>query len=295
MPNEDAAGAALPESALVRPEWTAPRGVGSLMTTRAGGVSTGALASLNLGRSVGDAPEALAENRRRFAASLSIGASGAKVPARPVWLRQVHGTDVLELDERTPDFPDQPADAAWTRSPGVACVVGAADCLPVLLAARDGRAVAAAHAGWRGLAGGVLEAAVGALERGAGVRAGDLLAWLGPCIGPDRFEVGADVLQAFGVDPDAFSRPARPGPAEGPGADVPSFRFAPRPDGSPRWLADLRGLARQRLQHLGVTFISASGACTHEDESRFFSFRRDGRRQPPSPSGRMAAAIWLER
>lgn len=270
----------LPESALVRPDWTAPPGVGALMTTRAGGVSAGPLASLNLGRTVGDTPEALAENHRRFAASLRAREDDGATPARPVWLRQVHGSHVLELDEQTPDRPDEPADAAWTRTPGVACVVGAADCLPVLLAAPDGRAVAAAHAGWRGLAGGVLEATVGALERGAGVRPAELLAWLGPCIGPRQFEVGADVLRAFGVEPSA--------------ADAPGFRYAPRPDGAPRWRADLRGLARLRLQRLGVRRITASQACTYEDESRFFSFRRDGQREPPSPSGRMAAAIWLQ-
>ncbi|MBL8344268.1 MAG: peptidoglycan editing factor PgeF [Rubrivivax sp.] len=258
------------------------------MSTRAGGVSTGALASLNLGRSVGDAPEAVAENRRRFVASLRVDANddgdavgnAAPSPARAVWLHQVHGADVLELDERTPEHPEASADAAWTRTPGIACVVGAADCLPVLFAARDGRAVAAAHAGWRGLAGGVLEATVNALVRGAGARPADLFAWLGPCIGPRRFEVGADVLRAFGAAPTE--------------ADVEHFRYAPRPDGAPRWLADLHGLARQRLRRLGVAFIVAEAACTYEEESRFFSFRRDGQRTPRSLSGRMAAAIWLQ-
>lgn len=278
---------ALAEADLVRPDWPAPPQVGALMSTRAGGVSTGALASLNLGRQVGDAPEAVAENRRRFVASLrtdgreATGRGGVEAaPARPVWLHQVHGTHVLELDRRTPEYPETPADAAWTRTMGIACVVGAADCLPVLLAARDGRAVAAAHAGWRGLASGVLEATVSALERGCGAKPSDLLAWLGPCIGARHFEVGADVLQAFGVAPDE--------------ADAGHFRYAPRPGGAPRWRADLRGLARQRLQNLGVGFIAVDGACTYEDESRFFSFRRDGQREPRRTSGRMAAAIWLQ-
>lgn len=281
---------ALAESDVIRPAWPAPRGVGALMSTRAGGVSVGALSSLNFGRSVGDSPEAVAENRRRFAASLRLDPMGAgdagesagtaPVAARPVWLQQVHGAKVLELDERTPDHPQTPADAAWTRAPGVACVVGAADCLPVLFAARDGGAVGAAHAGWRGLADGVLEATVAAMTAGANLRASDLLAWLGPCIGPRRFEVGADVLQAFGALP--IER------------DQTHFRYAPRPDGAPRWLADLQGLARQRLERLGVGLILAEPACTFEDESRFFSYRRDGGRHPPSPSGRMAAAIWLQ-
>lgn len=273
--------AVLAEADVIRPAWPAPPRVGALMSTRAGGVSVGPLASLNLGRKVGDAPEAVAENRRRFVASLrSVAGQGGAASARAVWLHQVHGTNVIELDARTPEHPESPADAAWTRTAGVACIVGAADCLPVLLAARDGVAVAAAHAGWRGLAAGVLEATVQALERGVGARPADLLAWLGPCIGPRHFEVGADVLQAFGV-----------APVE---ADTEYFRYAPRPDGAPRWRADLRGLARQRLAALGVGFIAVDGGCTYEDESRYFSFRRDGSREPRSASGRMAAAIWLQ-
>lgn len=294
MPSESAVPAAAPsltsalaEVHLIRPGWPAPPGVGALMSTRAGGVSIGSCASLNLGRSVGDAPQAVAENRRRFAASLRIGASGAgnsvAAAARPVWLHQVHGTTVLELDAQTPEHPQDSADAAWTRTRGIACIVGAADCLPVLFAARDGRAVAAAHAGWRGLAAGVLEATVDALARGAGVPPADLLAWLGPCIGPRRFEVGADVLLAFGVEPSGADRAAA----------LAHFRHAPRPDGAPRWLADLRGLARQRLQALGVGFIAAEDACTYEDASRFFSFRRDSGGGAGGPSGRMAAAVWI--
>jgi len=265
----------LPEEHLIRPRWPAPPGVHALMSTRGGGVSSGpggALASLNLGRSVGDAPEAVAENRRRFMASLR--ASDGAEPARAVWLHQVHGTHVLALDAAAGEHPPTPADAAWTDAPGVACMVGAADCLPVLFAARDGRAVAAAHAGWRGLAAGVLEATVAALVRGTGTPPAELLAWLGPCIGPRRFEVGADVLQAFGVVPQPF--------------DQPGFAYAPRAGGDPRWRADLQALARRRLQDLGVGFIAAEEACTYEDPSRFFSFRRD------PAGGRMAAAIWLD-
>jgi polyphenol oxidase len=233
------------------------------MSTREGGVSVAPWQALNLGVAVGDDAEAVAVNRRRFAQALG---------ARPVWLRQVHGTAVLRLQADTPEHPAEPADAAWTTEPGIACTVQVADCLPVLLATRDGRAVAAAHAGWRGLAAGVLEATVTALRLGAQVEPGELLAWLGPCIGPAAFEVGAEVLPAFG-------RPALP-------ADQPAFRWAPRPDGSPRWRADLPALARERLVSAGVTTVAVSGRCTMAEASGFFSFRRDG------VTGRMAAAVW---
>lgn len=254
----------LPAEALVRPDWPWPPGVAALMSTRLGGVSTAApLASLNLGRRVGDDEQALAENRRRFESTLQ---------ARAVWLQQVHGTQVLALTHEAAGQPPPPADAAWTAQRGLACVVGAADCMPVLLAARDGRAVAAAHAGWRGLADGVIEATVRALCEGVALEPSQLQAWLGPCIGPRHFEVGADVLQAFGLPV-----------AE---RDAPHFRFTPRPDGQPRWHADLRGLGRERLVALGLRSISVDPACTFADSSRFFSFRRD------RAGGRMAAAIW---
>jgi YfiH family protein len=288
LPQHGDALPALPEEVLIRPHWPAPANVGALMTTRAGGVSTGAWSSLNLGRSVGDEPAAVAENWRRFAASLrrADAARAGTGPARPVWLHQVHGSHVLALDAHTPEHAPAPADAAWTSTPGVACVVGAADCLPVLLAARDGRAVAVAHAGWRGLAAGVLDHAVAALAAGAGVPPSQVLAWLGPCIGPWQFEVGADVLQAFGHEVGHEV-------GEAPAVDFDHFKFRPRPDGAPRWLADLQGLARARLQRLGLSSISADEACTFEEASRFFSFRRDGR--GGGASGRMAAAIWIER
>ncbi len=247
----------------IAPRWAVP-GVGAAMSTRAGGVSTGPFASLDLGAAAGEAPASVAENRRRFAAMLG---------ARPVWLRQVHGAGVLRLDAETPDRPDTPADACWTSERGIACVVSVADCLPVLLASADGTVVGAAHAGWRGLAAGVIEATVAAIGRGTGVKPGALQAWLGPCIGARRFEVGADVLQAFGVDP------ARPGPA-------PHFSLAPRPDGSLRWRCDLQGLAIDRLHALGLGSIEAVRTCTFESPSTFFSFRREG------VTGRMAAAVW---
>ena len=250
--------------ACLEPAWAASPRVGALMSTRAGGVSAAPWNSLNLGTAVGDDAVHVAENRRRF-----VAATGAA----PFWLKQVHGATVLRATRQAPDAPPPEADAAWTDEPGIACVVQLADCMPVLLAATDGRAVAAAHAGWRGLAGGVVEAALQAVCRAADCAPAEVQAWLGPCIGPRQFEVGADVLQAFG---------ARPGQAG-------LKRFVPRAaaDGSPRWLADLQGLAEDRLAAAGVRQVSAERACTVEQGSRFFSYRRDGR------TGRMAAAIWI--
>jgi hypothetical protein len=257
--------------AALRPDWPAPAGVRALMSTRAGGVSAPPFDSLNLrppalrGDAV-DRPEAVVENQRRFAQALG---------ADPVWLDQVHGADVLRLGaghlRAGAGLPR--ADASVSTAPGIACAVLVADCLPLLLCSADGSAVAAAHAGWRGLAAGVVDNTVAALGAAAGCGPDRLLAWLGPCIGQAAFEVGADVLLAFGSDPDA------PDPA--------LFRPSPRPDGSPRWRADLAALARRRLQLLGVRQISGGVWCTVTDDSRFFSFRRDGR------TGRMAAAIAL--
>jgi YfiH family protein len=250
----------MPSDAFLRPEWCVDRRVGALMSTREGGVSRAPYESLNLGRSVGDDVAAVAENRRRFTAALD--------GARPVWLSQVHGTRVLRL--QVDDEGGATADASITTEPGIACTVSVADCLPVLFAAPHGRGVGAAHAGWRGLAAGVLEATLAALCDAAACTPAQLNAWLGPCIGARRFEVGADVLQAFGADA--------------------AHRFAPHPhtdQPSPRWLADLPGLARDRLHAAGVRQLSGGAWCTVEDASRFFSFRRD------RVTGRMAVAVWL--
>ena len=249
----------------LRPRFTSPR-VGALMSTRAGGISVGPWSGLNLGDAVGDDPAAVQANRARFAAALG----GA-----PTFLRQVHGSRVLRLPLVAHAGAAAPeADASLTTEPGVACLVQAADCLPVLFAAPDGRGVAAAHAGWRGLAGGVLEATVAALCEAAGCEPTDLEAWLGPCIGPRQFEVGTEVLQAFGA---------------GEGADHP--RFLPSRPG--HWRADLAGLAGDRLRALGLSRIGGGRWCTVEEASRFFSYRRD--RAGGSDSGRMAAAIWIEK
>ena len=242
---------------MIVPDWPAP--VGACCSTRDGGVSQGPYATLNLGVAVGDDAAAVAENRRRFAATLE--------GAQPLWLRQVHGVRVVKADAAALAGPTPDADAAWTDQPGVACVVQVADCLPVLLAHPAGRGVAAAHAGWRGLAGGVLDAAMQTLCEGTGAEPGDLLAWLGPCIGPQAFEVGADVRDAFADD-------------------AALLRYTPRADGDPRWHADLAGLARARLQRLGLSRVHGGTWCTVGDPSRFFSYRRDG------VTGRFAAAIW---
>jgi polyphenol oxidase len=242
---------------FLRPDWAVDARVGALMSTRAGGVSAPPFDSLNLGRSAGDARAAVDENRRRFEAALGVPT---------VYLSQVHGTRVVRLPAAGP----LEADAAITTEPGVACTVMVADCLPLLFSAPAARGVGAVHAGWRGLAAGVLEATVGALCAAAACAPPELVAWLGPCIGPRRFEVGADVLAAFGQQ--AAHR----------------FTPHPRPDGAQRWLADLPGLARDRLAVLGVARVSGGDACTVEDGSRFFSFRRDG------VTGRMAAAVWLQ-
>ncbi len=234
------------------------------MSTRAGGISAPPWDSLNLGVAVGDAADAVAENRRRFAAALG---------APPVWLQQVHGKRVLRLHAGMLRQPPLQADAAWTDVPNLACAVQVADCLPVLMAAPEARAVAAAHAGWRGLAAGVIEATLAALCEGAQCKPGDVAVWLGPCIGARRFEVGADVLLAFDQSPgDADARCFVPGRADA---------------GAPRWWANLPQLARDRLRRAGVRQISGGDACTFEQRSRFFSFRRDG------VTGRMAAAVFI--
>jgi hypothetical protein len=237
------------------PDWDAPANVRAFVTTRNGGVSTGAHATLDLGGTDNppDRAAAVAENRRRVQRFL---------PSRPRWLTQVHGHDVVEAGA-TPRDALPRADACVTREPGVVLAIRVADCIPVLLAHRDGAVIGAAHAGWRGLAGGVVERALDAMR----CEPRDVVAWLGPAIGRTAFEVGADVHDAF-VRNDA-------------GADE---AFAPLRAG--KWLADLDTLARRRLAGAGVTRVVSSGLCTYSDPARFFSYRRDG------ASGRMAAFLW---
>jgi YfiH family protein len=236
------------------PDWPAPPNVRALVTTRNGGVSTGCYASFNLGVRTDDDPRAVAANRALLRGFL---------PQEPTWLKQLHGARVVDADAPG-DPPD--ADASIARRVGTVCAILIADCLPVLLCDCSGSLVAAAHAGWRGLAGGVIENTVREIRQ-AGVPPGDLLAYLGPAIGPAAFEVGADVRNAFiARDPLADSG------------------FTPCRE--QKWLADLFTLARQALQRAGVTRIFGGGVCTRADPQRFFSYRRD------KITGRMAALIW---
>jgi len=243
---------------VIRPDWPAPARVRAVALTRAGGASGAPWTGLNLGDHVGDDPSAVAGNR-------SLVRTGLGLPAEPSWLEQVHGTTVVEVGQ---GGARPAADAAWTRASGTVCAILTADCLPVLFCTREGTHVAAAHAGWRGLAGGVLEATVAWLLAD-GVRPGSLLAWLGPAIGPDSYEVGEEVRQAF----------LRADPAAG-GA----FR-ASRPG---HWHLDLYGAARARLARAGVTAVTGGGFCTYAEPERFYSHRRDG------VTGRQATLIWLE-
>ncbi len=271
----------------ITPDWPAPANVRALMTTRAGGVSLAPYASFNPASHVGDAADAVAENRRILRESL---------PAEPLWLNQVHGTRVFEIalpplhrragegfaTSSNPASDQSPlcaggevtpeADASLTRAPGQVCAVLTADCLPVLFCDDAGTVVAAAHAGWRGLAAGVLEETVRAMN----VEPGRVLAWLGAAIGPDSFEVGPEVRETF-VAQHAMAgiafRPALPG----------TLDETPR-----KWLADIYMLARIRLAAIGVVQVFGGGDCTLKDARRCFSYRRDG------ATGRMASLIWFK-
>ncbi|HYS57042.1 MAG TPA: peptidoglycan editing factor PgeF [Burkholderiales bacterium] len=242
----------LPHPDWITPDWPAGRRVHALITTRDGGVSSGKFASLNLSMRVGDDPRRVARNRAILRACL---------PAEPAWVKQVHGTAVIDAARATPDAE---ADGVVTQSTGRVCAMMVADCLPVLLSDREGKSVGIAHAGWRGLAGGIVENVVQAM----GVPSRDVIAYIGPGIGARRYEVGEDVRSAF-VDRDPAA----------------ARSFAPQQDG--KYLVDLCALARQRLAAAGVAGIHGGGFCTASEE-RFFSFRRD------QTTGRMAGLIWLE-
>lgn len=237
------------------PDWPAPATIRAVVTTRAGGVSRPPFATMNLGNHVEDDPAAVAENRRLLQTVLNVGHA-------PQWLRQVHGINVVAAQG---DGQEREADASVACIPDQPCAVMTADCLPVLFCDRAGGEVAAAHAGWRGLADGVLEATVEAMQ----CAPENLLAWLGPAIGPGAFEVGGEVRSAFlEADPGCGSAFV-PGPKEG------------------FWLADLYALARRRLRAAGVCGVYGGGLCTYSDPERFYSYRRDGR------TGRMASLIWI--
>jgi polyphenol oxidase len=285
MPKPEAGGTVpLPHGWIV-PDWPAPAGVHAVFTTRTAGVSAAPFDSLNLGDHVRDEPAAVASNRARLAQALGV---------RPVFLQQIHGTEVLDISPDTLDAAV--ADACLSRVPGVACTVMVADCLPVLFAHRSGQVVAAAHAGWRGLAGaaepdakGVLESTLQALVEAVGREcpasgdvaadqvAADTVVWLGPCIGPDSFEVGGEVRDAF-----LASRPEA------------AQAFREQPGG--KLLASLPLLARQRLAAMGFGQVHGNDGsapwCTVSNPGRFFSHRRDAARL--GSTGRMAACIWRD-
>lgn len=234
-------------------DWPAPPNVRAIMTTRNGGASSGAYASLNLGPHVGDCVATVAENRRRL---------GAVLPEAPVWLKQVHGTRVVDVEAAGPETP---ADAVVSRSPGRVGAIMTADCLPVVLCDREGTVVAAAHAGWRGLCDGVLENTVASMK----VSPSSLMAWMGVAIGPAAFEVGNEVRAAF-VAKDAQAADAF-APSHNPG----------------KWFADLYRIATQRLHACGVSAVYGGDGCTFSDDARFFSYRRD------AVTGRMATCVWI--
>lgn len=238
---------------LLIPQWNAPATVRAACTLRTGGVSVAPFESLNLGVHVGDEAAAVAENRRRVRAALAL-------PGEPLWLEQVHGTRIANADT---EIEPAPADGALTRQCGRVLAIQVADCLPVLFASDDGTVVAAAHAGWRGLAGGVLEEAIAAMR----IETRHIRAWLGPAIGPEHFEVGDEVREALLAHDreavDGFVRNARG-----------------------RWQCDLPQLARRRLERLGLGEVSAAALCTYQARDRCFSYRREPR------TGRMAALIW---
>lgn len=247
------------------PQWPAPAHIKAVFTTRAGGVSRSPYSSMNLGDHVGDDQHDVSANRARLAAGLGVA---------PVYLQQVHGTALVKLSSSVPAEQDTAmcADAVMTQQSHQVCTIMVADCLPVLFTSRTGSWVAAAHAGWRGLAGGVLSKTVQQIRA---VDASEIIAWLGPCIGPTAFEVGPEVCEAFvGKTQQAAEH------------------FLPQPSDQTqqKYLADLVGLARDELHGLGVTTFgndSTAPWCTVLNPSRFFSHRRDG------VSGRMAACIWM--
>ena len=246
-------GTPIMKASFILPDWPAPPGVRALATTRRGGVSRPPWNGFNLADHVGDDARAVAANRALLRREL---------PAEPVWLAQVHGIVCVDaaLTALRPE-----ADASFTRQRGVVCCVLTADCLPVLLCDDRASVVGVAHAGWRGLVAGVIEATVAAMNEPAEC----LMAWLGPAIGPRAFEVGAEVREAFIA-----------GDARAAGA------FAPAAGG--KWLCDIHQLARQRLDALGIRRVAGADCCTASDAERLFSYRRDG------VSGRMASLIWLE-
>lgn len=244
----------LPDRYIV-PDWPVAAQVKSVITTRRGGVSSGGYAGFNLGDHVGDDAAAVSENRRRLV-------QGLQLPGEPLWLEQVHGTRVVEADHSRPGTQ---ADGSFTHSSKRVCAVMTADCLPVLLTDKAGSRVAALHAGWRGLVAGVIEQGVDRLA----LPGEDLLAYLGPAIGPSAFEVGDEVREQFCRQDEAAAE-------------------AFTETGKKKWLADIYELAKQRLRRRQVSQVFGGGRCTYSEATEFFSYRRDGQ------CGRMASMIWMD-
>lgn len=245
----------LEKLSLIQPDWPAPDNIKACTTTRQGGVSRGEFAGFNLAAHVDDQPEQVRKNRQILSQHLDL-------PAEPCWLEQVHGVQVVNAAKQQHPVP---ADASYSFEKNVVCCVMTADCLPILICDRQGEAVAAAHAGWRGLHAGVMEATIDAMVRPVG----ELLVWMGPAIGPEAFEVGEEVRQAFIQDlaeSEAAFKPSRPG----------------------HWMADIYQLARLRLQRKGVEAIFGGHYCTYNDD-RFYSYRQNAK------TGRMASLIWREK
>ena len=241
------------------PNWPIPANVHAYVTTRLGGYSSGAYASFNLGAYVQDEENNIRANRQYLKKNLQL-------PNEPYWLKQIHSTTVVALDTATTNATAVEADGSWASLPGKICVVTTADCLPVLLCDQKGTCVSALHAGWRGLAHGILEEGIKALP----AEPKELIAWLGPAISSNFYEVGEEVRQAF-LKVDAKAALA--------------FRPSERAD---HWYMDMYLLARQRLQAAGVPAIFGGEYCTYREADKFYSYRRD------NVTGRMASLIWLE-
>ncbi len=237
------------------PDWPAPKNICAFTTTRLGGVSQGQYASLNLGLHVDDDPEAVAENRRLLIETLNI-------PNEPMWLNQVHGANVMNVVAEK--LRDEGVDASYSTLPNQVCVIQTADCLPILLCTRNGTTVAAIHGGWRSLQQGIIANTVAAMQADPTT----LLAWLGPAIGPEHFEVGPDVRALFMENDLSHSKAFTPGKND-------------------RWLANIYLIARQQCQRLGINAITGGDLCTVSDPMRFYSYRRDG------ATGRQASLIWI--
>ncbi|RTZ15091.1 peptidoglycan editing factor PgeF [Vibrio aquaticus] len=240
---------------LIIPNWPARSRVKAFASTRCGGVSQNVYQGLNLGTHVGDDVQIVQRNRLLLQ-------EYADMPEAPIWLNQTHSNTVLEVNTSTVDVLD--ADGTFTQKPGVVCSAMTADCLPVLLTNVDGTQVAAVHAGWRGLANGIVENAVKKFD-------GEVMAWIGPAIGQEAFEVGDDVVEAFvSVIPEA------------------QYAFTPKKQQSGKWFADMNQLVTQRLNRVGVKQVYYSNLCTYQDSERFYSYRRDG------ITGRQATFIWID-